>query len=739
MARYPQHFAPFPTRANSRFLVSIILFWVLCSPQLYVHAAEAVAVEANVTTEISFTAKGAYRDPFNEVLLDVIFTAPNGRALRVPGFWAGGDKWKVRYSSPLTGKHSYRTECNVKTDSGLDGMEGNVEVVPYRGQNPLFKHGPIQIAADHRHFQYSDGTPFFWLGDTWWMGLSHRLKWPDEFKLLTADRVTKGFNVVQIVAGLYPDMPPFDPRGANEAGFPWETNYARIRPEYFDAVDLRLNHLANCGISPCLVGSWGYFIPWMGVEKAKQHWRYLIARYGALPIFWCAAGEANLPYYLVKGFPFDDRQQVKDWTEVMRYIRQIDAFHRPLSIHPTGLGKLSARGAVEDQSLLDFDMLQTGHGMREVLAPTVKTMRDSYAAKPVMPVLNSEVCFEMLGDNIPAEIPRLMFWASVLSGAAGHTYGANGIWQCNRPGDPHGASPHGGNYGKITWEDAMDLPGSQQVGLGKKFLERFDWMHFEPCGDWVAWADAEGPRTWGKWIWFPEGDPKRAAPVEARFFRRAFDIPESAAIKRARLTVAADDRFQAWVNGAKVGSGESWSAPRDFDVKKLLAAGRNVLAIRAENAPAPVTENPAGLIASLDIELESGRKLTMTSDESWSVSKVAGSEWTGSKYDASNWSKALVTAKYGEAPWGKIGGNEPAVVPFAVGISNRLLVVYSPDARSIRVSHLAPGAKYRLGRFDPVTGEHEALPEAQSSHEGDLILPPPAYSHDWVATMKAER
>ena len=36
-------------------------------------------------------------------------------------------------------------------------------------------------------------------------------------------------------------------------------------------------------------------MPWMGVEKVKQHWRYLIARYGAWPVVWCAAGEANLP------------------------------------------------------------------------------------------------------------------------------------------------------------------------------------------------------------------------------------------------------------------------------------------------------------------------------------------------------------------------------------------------------------------------------------------------------------
>ena len=55
--------------------------------------------------------------------------------------------------------------------------------------------------------------------------------------------------------------------GANEAGYPWETNYARIRPEYFDAVDNRLRYLVDQGFTPCLVGAWGYFMPWMGVDK----------------------------------------------------------------------------------------------------------------------------------------------------------------------------------------------------------------------------------------------------------------------------------------------------------------------------------------------------------------------------------------------------------------------------------------------------------------------------------------
>jgi hypothetical protein len=440
-----------------------------------------------VPTEIALTAAESYRDPFHDVEVYVRFTDPTGATRRVPAFWAGDGVWKARYASPVAGTHAYRSECSAPTDAGLHGAQGEIVITPYEGGNPLFARGPIRISEDRRHFVYRDGKPFFWLGDTWWMGLCRRLRWPDEFAQLTDDRVGKGFTVVQIVAGLYPDMPPFDPRGANEAGFPWEEGYARIRPEYFDMADRRLYHLVESGIVPCIVGMWGYFLPWMGVERAKQHWRYLIARYGAWPVVWCIAGEANLPYYLTEGFPFDDREQVHGWTEVMRYVRDNDPWHRPISIHPTGLGRLTARGATDDESLLDFDMLQTGHGLWETLAPTVETMRRSRAAEPRMPVLNSEVSYEALMDRIPAEIVRLMFWTSMLSGAAGHTYGANGIWQCNRREMAHGASPHGGNYGTIPWDEAMRLPGSGQLGAAKRLLEEYAWHAMEPRPDGAEW------------------------------------------------------------------------------------------------------------------------------------------------------------------------------------------------------------------------------------------------------------
>src|SRR5205823_11213150 len=113
---------------------------------------------------------------------------------------------------------------------------------------------------------------------------------------------------------------------------------------------------------------------------------------------------------------------------------------------------------------------------------------------PVMPVINGEAAYEMLFDNLPTKWTRQMFWLCMSNGAAGHTYGANGIWQCNRKGQPHGPSPTAGSpptgYGSIAWDEAMNLPGSTQVGLGKKFFEQFEWEKFEPQPQWAKYAQA---------------------------------------------------------------------------------------------------------------------------------------------------------------------------------------------------------------------------------------------------------
>jgi hypothetical protein len=158
---------------------------------------------------------------------------------------------------------------------------------------------------------------------------------------------------------------------------------------------------------------------------------------------WCAAGEANLPWYQAKNFPADDRTMVPGWTAVLRHIRTTDPFRRPLTIHPTAINRYNARHVTDDLALLDFDFLQTPHGQREAVPVTVRAARESFAASPTLPVINGEAAYEMLGDKLPTEWTRAMFWLCLTNGAAGHTYGANGIWQLNRKGEPHGPVAHG--------------------------------------------------------------------------------------------------------------------------------------------------------------------------------------------------------------------------------------------------------------------------------------------------------
>ncbi|MHB0859312.1 MAG: apiosidase-like domain-containing protein [Anaerolineae bacterium] len=448
----------------------------------------------NVVTEWSFTSALPYADPFNEVGLDVLVTDPASGTLRLPAFWAGDNTWRVRFAAAMPGRHTWRSVCSDVDNAGLHGQEGEIRVSAYTGDNPLLRHGRLRVTANNCYLEHADGTPFLWLGDTWWMALCQRLGWPDDFRELAADRAAKGFSVIQVVAGLYPDMEPFDERGANEAGYAWERDWSRINPAYFDAADLRMAHLVQMGLVPCIVGEWGYYLEYAGAEVIRKHWRYLVARYGAYPVVWCAAGEALMPYYLMPEAEKNDPERAPRmraaWSEIVQHIRAVDPFDNPITIHPNTYG----HEQVDDPSLLDLDMLQTGHSGYPTLSRTVDLLEESLAHEPRLPVLVGEVNYEGIMESSREEMQRFLFWACMLSGAAGHTYGANGIWQVNTREKPYGVSPHGTAWGNLPWQDAYRLPGSRQLGMARKLLERHSWQHFRPYPEWVDPHQGPGQR-----------------------------------------------------------------------------------------------------------------------------------------------------------------------------------------------------------------------------------------------------
>jgi hypothetical protein len=338
-----------------------------------------------------------------------------------------------------------------------------------------------------------------------------------------------------------------------------------------------------------------------------------------------------------------------------------------------------------------------------------------------------------------------MFWLCLTNGAAGHTYGANGIWQCNRPGEPHGPSPHhngGVGYGKIPWNEAMNLPGSTQMGLGKKFFERFEWWKFVPQLNWARYdGDDEAlPPEHGKWIWFPEGEPRTDAPAAKRYFRGNFVLKERDAKQPGRLWISSDDRCTIYVNGQKIADHKGTGTNLSLIVESKLKPGSNVLAVEAENLPAPVAANPAGLIASLRIKAADHGDYLIETNDAWRCAKQVSDNktWTTTEFDDRNWEHVKVLGDYGCQPWGTFGADSYG--PYTTGVPGKLWIIYSPLPKNVRMGVVDDSQTYRASAFDPTTGESHEIGIVDPSKTERLVVRRPSAitSDDWIVVLERQ-
>lgn len=464
MFRHPPYLRP------SVYATLAIL--ALCAHPLA--AEQAQSVEQNAVTEVEVTSQKSYQNPFLDVTVDAVVETPSGNSLRVPAFWEGDSQWAFRYASAELGSHFWTLDCSDSNNADLHGLTGWIKVTPYRGENDLIRHGPVQVSAGRRHFSHVDGVPFLWLADTWWKGLSKRITW-EGFQELTADRARKGFTAIQIVCGPYPDEEMMEARWENEGGKPYtKKDFSVVNPQYFEFADRRIAHLVESGLVPVIVGGWGRpqgggrsTLNQVGLPGFKRHWRHLIARYGAYPTVWVVGGEAKDAW--------------GPWDELAKYVDATDPYQRPLTYHAPG----HPRRAIKDNVAFDFDMVAIGHVGFKTAHETLELMKSSLAHEPKRPVLCGEACYEGHMQTNFQDVQRHLFWTFMLSGAAGHTYGAAGIWHAGIEGDAGHTGFKGQEYDFTTWREGMAYPGSTQVGLGKKLLEKFPWNRFEPHPEWV--------------------------------------------------------------------------------------------------------------------------------------------------------------------------------------------------------------------------------------------------------------
>ena len=421
---------------------------------------------------LSFESKKTYNNPFLDVSIWSVFTGPSGRRIRREAYWDGGNTYRIAFAPTETGMWSYRLEAPEET--GLSGVQGTIECIPYEGNLAIYQHGFLKVHPSGRYLTYADGTPFFWLGDTHWE-FAFGERWDESnhpqmtsmFRGMADRRKEQGYNVYQ--TNLRSDS------WKEQKSRYWETDATDDVPNvafYQKELDRRMQYLADLGFINALGFAWSGAIE-QGVEHQKHLARYIIARYGALPVVWTLAGE-------VAGyFPGKPRETaIKGWREVAKYVEKMDGYGTLQTAHYTNERPFA--DYYYDESWFDFVLNQAGHGDFPINPSWYRAYRKEHGTKPF---IEGESLYEYcstLEENgtrlcTDAMLRRVAYMA-VQTGGCGYTYGAQGIW--DNIWEVSDINPDFNAFNKfgITWAKAIDGPGGAQMGYLKRFYEEH---HFE--------------------------------------------------------------------------------------------------------------------------------------------------------------------------------------------------------------------------------------------------------------------
>jgi hypothetical protein len=455
---------------------------------LFSIASFSVGREASATVRpwepVDIELEAADAHPWWTLPVRATFQTDSGAPVILQGFANGGNRWVIRFAAPRPGVWTYRTSS---ADRALHGRTGRIVVAAAAGaereRNPNLR-GSIRIAPGGRHFEYADGTPFFFLADTLWAGNTARCGLGERedgpFFQYLSNRKAKGFTAILMQYfhgyGDYPDSPGH----RNEGGHAFfERNPARLNPAHFAALDQRMRALWERGFVTAIPTTWWgktrncVFTP----ADAGRISAYCAVRYGAFNAVWSLSGEYQYAFSDCGWTP-------ADFAAIGATVQEHNPYHRPLSIHPSSRTNFPAPHNVQSsrpfhgEPWLDHHWLQTGQSF-DRLHNIVSRIAEVRALRPAAPVFCSEAFYETPKDPDSAYHARWQVWTALLNGAAGYGYGAGGIWQFFDPGDSQGET--GKNVNDVVpWREAIGLPGSSQLWPAKKLLTRLDWWKLEP-------------------------------------------------------------------------------------------------------------------------------------------------------------------------------------------------------------------------------------------------------------------
>ncbi len=471
-----------------------------------VHVYELVQVELEATV--------AFEDPYTDVEVWVDLRGP-GFAKRVYGFWDGGNRFLIRLVATREGAWRWESGASV-SGVGLDGRSGSFHARPWDedelGENPC-RRGFLRPTPNGHGFEYADGTPLYYLADTWWATPTFRYPWVDDeqplpewagcsFQELVSRRREQGFTGIAMLA-VFPhwaddgepstivtddgtpvrqawqaggsadssDRAPakeMHNEGGRPFGFPGRVpgyehvvpDFDRINPDYFRFMDRKVAYLNAQGMIPFIETSrrdagpvWKRFYDWP--ESYARFVHYLVARYGAYNALLSPI------HYDYDGYTLPSR----DYNEPANLV--VDRWGLPPFGNLVGTNSAPSSlvnfGGPDEARWLTFH--QIGNWRTH---DNYWYLTEIHGARPARPALNGEPYYPGFPDDDPpapsqtaSRYCRSGLYGSLLSGGlAGYIYGADGMWGGNVEADA-----------TYTIWDAVEYESGDQIRHVLRFLE----------------------------------------------------------------------------------------------------------------------------------------------------------------------------------------------------------------------------------------------------------------------------
>lgn len=269
--------------------------------------------------EITLNSLSRYTNPYTQLRVMATFQGPGNIKKTVPGFWDGGNTFKIRFTPTAEGIWTYSTSS---ADAGLNGKTGTIKAIA-----PLVgNHGFVRRDAKYRHhFVYDDGTRYFMFGNTYYEILENAAG-GNRWKQAVNETARMGMTKIRMNLG----GGSTNERGANHpSSTPYGSNHDTLNLSHWRRLDEVIAYMASKGVVADLLFFWQNPNNYGTQAQDERFVRYAMARYAAYPnVIWCVVNEWE---YINKPTSY--------WNTLGNIIRTTDpwssqgAFLRPLSIH----------------------------------------------------------------------------------------------------------------------------------------------------------------------------------------------------------------------------------------------------------------------------------------------------------------------------------------------------------------------------------------------------------------------